>query len=337
MKVKNDFIVIKNGKQEIKIQNTILDTYIEKIIANQIELEVRANLLMYYIFLKFDTELDFDEASILTKDNFDLAFGSYTYNTETSEKEIINNYMYMLTKGIEATEIITNNIINSFENYNGRKLTAIGFGTNLFGNLYACLDVRNYNIYLDTAQVLSVTRRDILSTDAYFYSKDNIIKFPVHLSNGKGVSDTTTGVYKTYYGILKSIGLGHNVYEMAEEHTLLPYSEHIQSNKNSIMINDELTIEYKNEGLFPRGDLFPEVELYPARIIIDNLYPSKDKYPEIDIYPVYSAYQYIQFKYEIYYIDNEEAKPVDTGNYYLLSVPINGKQKVKLNISYERA
>lgn len=337
MKVKNDFVAIKNGKQEIKIHNIILDTYIEKIIANQMEKEARANLLMYYIFLKFDTELDFDETSILKKDKFDLSFGSYSYNTETSKKEIINNYMYMLDKGIEATEIATNNIINSFEKYKGKKITAIGFGSNYYSNLYACLDVRNYNIYLDTEQVLSITRRDILSTDAYFYSKDNIIKFPAHLSNGKGVMDTTTGIYKTYYGILKSIGLGHNPYAMAEEHSLLPYTEHIHSDKNSIIINDELTIEYKSDGLFPAVDLYPETNLSPARIIVDNLYPSKDVYPGIDIYPVYSAYQYVQLKYEIYYIDNEEARPVDTGKYYLLSMPINGKQKVKLNISYKRA
>lgn len=337
MKVKNDFVAIKNGKQEIKIHNIILDTYIKKIIANQMEKEARANLLMYYIFLKFDTELDFDETSILTRDNFDLSFNSCANNTEISKKEVINNYTYMLAKGIEATEIITDNVINSFENYNGRKITAIGFGTNAYSNLYACLDVRNYNIYLDTEQVLSIARRDILSTDAYFYSNDSIIQFPAHLSNGKDITNLTTGLCKTYYGILKSIGLGHNPYAIAEEHSILPYTEHIQSDKNSIIINDELTIEYKSEGLFPAVDLYPETNLCPARIIVDNLYPSKDVYPGIDIYPVYSAYQYVQLKYEIYYIDNEEARPVDTGKYYLLSMPIKGKEKVKLNISYERA
>jgi len=337
MKVKNDFVAIKNGNKEIKIRNTILNTYIEKIIANQMEEEARESLSMNYIFLKFDKELDFNETSILTKEDFDLLIGVRSNNTETSEKEIINNYIYILSQGEEATEISTEERISNFEQYNGKKITAIGFGANSYDNLYACLDVRNYNIYLDTTQVLSITRRDILSTDAYFYSEDKIVKFPIHLSDGKIVSDTVLGISKKYYGLLKSIGLGSNPYVMEEEHSLLPYEEHIQVDNNTIAINDELTIEYTNEGLFPAEDLYPSEDVYPARIIIDSLYPSKDIYPGLDVYPTHSAYQYIQLKYAIYYVDDEQAVPTDTGSYYLLSMPINRKKKIKLNILYERA
>lgn len=337
MKIKNDYVIIKNGKEEIKIHNMILNTYIKKIIENQFEINGRHSLLMSYVFLKFDTELEFDKTSILTKNDFDLAVGNLASDTEMSEKEIINNYMYVLENGTEAKELTTDIYIKSFENYNGRKITAVGFGASPYYDLYACVDVRNYNIYLDTTQVLSIARRDILSTDAIFYSEDKTIKCPVHLITEKYINHPATGLYESYYGILKSVGLGHNSYKMQEEHMLTPHDEHIEINGNSIKIKDELMIEYKSEGLFPGEEIYPKNELYPERIIINSLYPSKRIYPSRDIYPTYSAYQYVQLKYEIYYMDNQQSRPIDTGNYYLLSTAIRNKRKIKLNILYEGA
>lgn len=336
MKIKNDFVTIKNGNQEIKVHNMILDTYIRQIINNQIKIDNRIDLSMKCIFIKFDTELDFNESSVLSKKDFDLSLEIYKYETEESKKGIINNYRYSLIEGEIAVDIKENTAIYSFEKFNKKKITAIGFSYYSDGEVYACVDTRNYNIYYDSSQVLSITRRDILATDGYFYSEDNKIQAPIHLCKYKTIFDKNYEDY-LYFAVLKSIGLGHNTYKMSEEHLLLPYEEHLEINNNSISIKDKLTIQYKSEGVFPDIDLFPEVDLYPARIIVNDLYPSRNVYPGIDVYPVYSAYQYVQLKYEIYYKESETSSSVDTGNYYLISMPIENKRKIKMNILYERA
>lgn len=330
MKIKNDFVTIKNGNREIKIHNMILDTYIKQIINNQLKTDNRIDLSMKCIFIKFDTELDFNETSILSKNDFDLSLEIYDYETEESKKEIINNYRYSLIKGEIAVDIKENSAIYSFEKFDKKKITAIGFSYYSDGEVYACVDVRNYNIYYDSSQVLSITRRDILATDGCFYSGNNKIQAPIHLCKYKMIKEFL------YFAVLKSIGLGHNTYKMSEEHPLLPHEEHLEMNSNSISIKDELTIQYKSEGVFPDMDLFPKADLYPARIIVDNIYPSKNIYPGI-VYPVYSAYQYVQLKYEIYYKESATSASIDTGNYYLISVPVRNKRKIKMNILYERA
>lgn len=279
MKIKNEYVIIKNGKKQIKLHNLILDRYLNQIVTNQIDIENRKSLLMYYIFIKFDTELTFDNTTELNENSFDLAMWASSYDTEMTKKDIINNYMYKLEKGYSAIKISTNQEITNFEEYSGRKITAIGFGANTYSNLYACLDTSNYNIYLDTNQTFTVTRKDILSTDGYFYSQDSIVQSPIHLSNGIGVNDPVSGIYKDYYGVLKSVGLGINPYKMLEEHSLMPYINHIETGTDFINILDELVIEYISEGLFPAQDLYPAENLYPARIIEDSLYPSADIYP----------------------------------------------------------
>lgn len=336
MKVRNDFILIKNGKQQIKIRNMILDTYIEKLIKYQFEIDKTGSLNMTAVFLKFDSELDFNEHSILSKDDFDVGLEILASNypqREMSPKEIINNYRYTFSEGKVAVDIKKGMAINSFKEYNGRKITAVGFSSYINGAIYACVDTRNYNLYYDATQVFSIERRDILSTDGQLYST-NVVKEPIHLCAYKEIMEKS--VRNRYSSIIKSIGLGNNAFKMTQEHTLIPYKDHTQINAESIFINDKLTIEKKSEGLFPEMDLYPSIDLHPARIIIDNLYPSNNIYPGIDMYPVYSAYQYVQLKYEIYK-STDWGEYIDTGNYYLLSMPIGDKEKIKLNILYERA
>lgn len=337
MKIRNDFVAIKNGKQEIKIHNLILDSYIKNIIEYQFKIDITGNLNMKCVFLKFDTELDFNESTYLNKNDFDLAL-EILYNfdsprVETSNKEIINNYEYNFIEGEVAFDIKKDTAISSFKEYDGKKITAIGFSCYKDGDIYACVDTKNYSIYYDATQVLSIIRRDILSTDAYFYSNGKI-KEPIHLCAYRQVIENN--ISNRYSAVIKSIGLGHNPFTMAEERTLLPYDEHIQVNENTIIINDEFTIEKESEGLFPNEDLYPSLELYPARIITNDLYPSTVIYPSVDIYPVHSAYKYIQLKYEVYK-SQDMGEYKDTGEYYLLSTPIGNKEQIKLNILYERA
>ena len=60
----------------------------------------------------------------------------------------------------------------------------------------AVLDVSNYNIYLQENQELSVTRKDIITTDALFYSNDKTkIPGPVHLAPYRGATNNISIEY----------------------------------------------------------------------------------------------------------------------------------------------
>lgn len=342
MKIKNEYVIINNGKKQIKLHNTILNTYIEKIISNQLttDTEERATLSMIYMYLKFDEPLIFDNTTNLQENDFDLRISRYTYNEDVSPKQIIiNNFYKADSSSYSIYEISTSQFIEDLSNYIGRKITAIGFGGELSGEalLYACVDTYNYNIYLETFdEVLSVIRRDILSTDTIFYSPNKKNKGPIHLSDGKCHYDNGDLDYQLV-GILDSIGLGLNTYKMDVVVSLIPYNEHVEIEDNILKILDELTIEYYSDGLFPLLDLYPSTDLYPARIIREPLYPSNSIYPEIDLYMLESPFQYVQLKYKIYKLDIQNETIEDTGDYYLLSTKIQQKKKIKMNIKYEEA
>ena len=225
MRVKNDYIIIKNGKKETKLHNTILDIYLDKIINNQMELDPdnRASLIMTNVYLKFDTPLTFDKTSILADTDFDAKITYYKHDYNISQNKIV---------------------VDCF---------------------YACDD------FSDSIWDIAVS--------------------------------------------------------------LLPYSSHITINNQTIDISDEFEIEYNSEGLFPAIDLYPSTTQYPERII-SELYPSEDIYPGIDTYPVEAPYQYLQLRYKIYKQDIVDGTITDTGDYYLLSKPIQRKNKVKMNIEY---
>lgn len=343
MKIKNEYVIINNGKKQIKLHNTILNTYIEKIINNQLtkDTEERAVLSMVYMYLKFDEPLIFDKTSNLQESDFDLRISRYTYNEDVTPKQITINNFYKADNSQYRLkyEISTSQFITDLSNYVGRKITAVGFGGVLLeeGLIYACVDTSNYNIYFEAFdEVFSVTRRDILSTDAIFYSPNNKIKGPIHLYDGKYHYNGSSPDFQLV-GILDSIGLGLNIYKMNVIVSLTPYDEHIEINENLIKILDELTIEYYSDGLLPAQDLFPNTELYPARIIREPLYPSDDIYPGIDLYMLESPYHYVQLKYKIYKLNILDETVEDTGDYYLLSKKIQQKKKIKMNIKYEEA
>lgn len=341
MRIKNDFIIIQNGKKQIKLHNTILNTYISKIINNQLttDPDERASLIMNYAYLKFDSSLEFDKESNLQESDFDLKVIYYTTNTDISPKTIVNNYFYKVDNSqYTVYDISSSSYITDLSNYVGKKITAIGFGGNYQaqGIIYACVDTSNYNVYIeDTNTIFSIARRDIISTDSIFYTPNNV-KGPIHLSDGQYHYDGGFPDYQLV-GILDSVGLGLNSYKMDIGISLNPYVEHIDVETNKIQLLDELVIEHYSDGLFPDLDLYPSTEVYPARIIQKPLYPSNDIYPGIEVYMLESPYQYIQLKYKVYKIDTIDGTTTDTGDYYLLSNLIGDKEKIKMNIEYEEA
>lgn len=340
MRIKNDYIIINvNGKQ-VKLHNTILNTYLYWIMRNQIvnNEDDRANLSMGSAYIKFNNSLDFDKTSTLTENDFDLKVGCYDSNTQISSTQIIKNYFYKIDNSQYSLYDIQNQqYITNIDDYIGRNITAIGFGGKFYGNplIYACVNTFNYNISIEsTDTVFSIARQDTLSTDAIFYCPSKLVKGAIHLIDGQDIFKNYYATHQ-YIALLESIGVGVMAQKMDQETSVKPYAEHITQTTNQLQISDEFVIEHYSDGLFPASNVYPATDLYPARIISEPLYPSENIYPANDLYMLESPYQYMQLKYKIYKQSIITGDITDTGKYYLLSKLIGNKDKIKMNIEYE--
>jgi len=342
MRVKNDYIIINNGKKEIKIHNIILNTYVSQIISNQFITVYgnRQDLDMKRVYLRLDDNLDFDKTSVLSINDFNLRSPFRKIGYDLSPSQCVMEYSYLFdNEAYNVYDIDNEDYITSLEPYVGKKITAIGFG-NDEGLIYACVDTSLYGLYIeDATEVFSINRRDIIATDTIFYASYSRVKGPLHVFNGQEDGNQ----YDKYiyamsprlFGVLYSVGVGIIPNNMNVEVPLIPYEQHLEIETNKINILDEFDIEYNSEGLFPAMDLYPSTTQYPERIVTE-LYPSEDIYPAIDMYPVEAPYQYMQLKYKIYRYERLNYTDVvtDTGDYYVLSKPIQRKNKVKMNIEY---
>lgn len=342
MKIKNEYILVNNGQKQVKLHNTILNTYINKIIANQLDIDPdsRHTLLMGEIYIKFETPLTFNKDSILQESDFDIRLHYYTMNNDITPTRIIYNYFYKIDSSIYSIyKISTQTFITDYSEYIGKKITAIGFGElhQNQGIVYACVDTSTYNLYIENSEeIFSVARRDIITTDTIFYSNSNLIRGPLHLCNGQFHYDSNQFMDFTYIGILESIGVGVTKAKLDNEKTLIPYNQHLDiSEQNKIKINDEFTIDYEADGLFPALDLYPAEDIWPERIIEEPIYPSNEIYPGEEQYMLSVPYQYLQLKYRVYENETIEGTLNKTSIFYILSKKIERNNKIKMEIEYE--
>lgn len=196
MKIKNDLVSIKIGKKQYDLNNLILNEYLNRFAKSQLDkdkVKQRDYIKeLKYCLIKFDEPFEnFDENIELHNQDFDICLVDGVSNIvqEMSEKEISIKYTYKTNWNV--WDYKENTAINkNIANYRGRKITAIGFNSHWMSDentvikfpVCAVLDVSNYNIYLQPDQDVSITRKDIISTDAEFYSNSKKIKGPVHLA-----------------------------------------------------------------------------------------------------------------------------------------------------------
>ncbi len=270
MKVKNEYVEISSGQRNIKIQNTILDTYLKEIPKIQFQREeVPTDISLSQIYFKFDTDIDVKPDMIVKTSDFDYSSSHTTRSSSHKGSTIVVDYTYLL-------EDLSIHI--------GKKITAIGFGF-ISGSGYkvgAIVDTRNYNIYIDKKNEIKVSRRDIFSTDGIFYGSnvDGIMHmFPLMTSGWRANTD-----YK--WGVLKSVGLGISTNKIVEEYEFNNYNNELTIKDFGFDIDREFTIEHLNEGLFPEQSIYPSEEIYPERII------RKPIYPDINIYPRFRRISY---------------------------------------------
>lgn len=345
MKVKNDLIRLKIGDKNYNFNNLILDEYLKRFVKKQLDIQNLETLTnskcLKYCLLKFDTPFNnLQENSELHNQDFDICFvGGCTYNQTVGESQIIVEYSYDTKFNVwdYSQSIGVNNYIS---NYYGKKITAIGFNSWWINDekasdkvpVCAVLDVSNYNIYLQENQEVSITRRDVIETDAIFFSNNkNKISGPVHLMpygipqiiyqpniyNNEG--NSWYSFNDSGYGILYSIGLSS-------------YTDYIDK---EFVIGEDIQVEQNETELNIKG-----IENY---LDTDNpLFCSEDIYASTNLYAIKSKYKYVILKYKVWQevhsgtIDNVISTPTDTGYYYYQAIPIDKFGKMNLKIKYER-
>lgn len=341
MKIKNEQVILRIGNKKYEFQNLILDEYLKRFARRQQDKD-KLNLLknkteLNCCLLKFDTPIEsLSETSQLVNEDFDICIDISTFTQQISQKQvsIVYNYdsnfiMYDYNKSGKL----------DIKDYYGRQITAIGFNSTYLRNsiaeeVYVCavLDTSNYNIYLQEKQEISITRKDIIETDAIFSSNDKSkIPGPVHLApfgvpqliyqpniyNNEGNSWHS---YKDAgYGILYSVGLSS-------------YSDYIDK---EFIIGEDVFVENNGTEITIKG-----IENY---LNLDNpVFSDESLYPSDSIYPIKANYKYIILKYKVWQnvhsgdFDNVITTTTDTGCFYYMAIPINKFGKSDLTIKYER-
>ena len=287
MKIKNDLVRIKVGKKKYDFHNLILNEYLRRFALGQIDKEntLKGKLTqsreLNYILLKLDTSLEITESSKLYYNDFDICIiNQAKHFQDLSENQITIQYNYKtkdntfvvdISVSSQATET-TSGSIKFLNNFYGKKITAIGFSSGWapWANYSICavLDTSNYNIYLEENQEFSVTRRDIITTDAEFYSNDkDKVPAPVHLApygvpqiiNQPDIVDsegTINSFYDNAYGALYSIGKGY-MPNVIEEEKIIGENAKVVNNGTSLTISSVENEDVGTEALYPSEDLYP--------------------------------------------------------------------------------
>lgn len=347
MKIKNEQVILKIGDKKYEFQNLILDEYLKRFVKRQTDKEKiklsSNNTELLYCLLKFDTPIEnLNNASKLKNQDFDVCIiGGCKYNQQISNTKIIVDYNYeydgMMYDYKKSTAIDI-----KMEDYYGKKITAIGF--NVFWGKYvenatfeqdyvcAVLDTSNYNIYLQENQEISITRKDIIETDAIFSTNNkDKIPGPAHLAPfgvpqliyQSDIYNDEGNSWYSYndagYGILYSVGLSS-------------YSDYIDkefvvgADVSLKISNTEITIKGIKNYLNTEKSIFCNTNLYSAS----------------NIYPIKSNYKYVILKYKIWQnvhsgdFDNVITTTTDTGCFYYMAIPIDKFGKSDLIIKYER-
>ena len=351
MKIKNELVSLKIGNKQFDFKNLILDEYLKRFILKQLDTTtpryIPYQIYLDTVFFKFDTPFEnLSPSSDIFPENFDIAFigGCKSVITIASPSIITTKYTYDMENFIyDYNKKKGGNL--PFEDYYGKKIVAIGFSSYFasFTNknkVCAILDTSNYNIYMQANQKLECTRKDTISTDALFWSSDDRIKAPVHLSPYGGEPLLYQNPYPGFReedkkifnarsaiptkGVLYSIGLSSYIDYIDKEFVI---------GKDVIVVQNgtELSIQSIN------NDFNFEKELHPNNLI----------YPSANLYPIKSNYKYVIFKYKVYqeiekgvYDEdnnlNFEYIQTDTKSYYYQAIPIDKFGETNFKIKYER-
>ena len=301
MKVKNKYIKIKQGKNEVELHNLILDKYLE-FYAYGLTNPVEKGLHACVINCTVQEEITED----MTEMNMDFYLeeqNRYNNNDFKGKNKIITQYLYELNND------------QPLQSYIGKKIYSIGFGQ--YGTisepdfkLYAVLDVSAYNLYVQDKEKFIVERVDEVTTDLIFSSETE--KFPIHLSprgNSYFDEDMETGTHEL--AKLTKVGKG---YINNNPYLLIPIEHLIVTSLDNEISIKGISISAGTEFLYPSEDIFPSNELYPKE----------------------GQMKWIIYEFSIYKFVDTVTRYVDTGRKYYMSKYTDNTDDLDLKIRYER-
>lgn len=339
MKIKNEYVKIKSKDREISLNNMIFDKYLEYFFQRQYDdeklIEYDMSIQMTYCFIKFDeltkkiteSNLDNNGNQIITTNDFDIAIPINSMLKVGNESSTSTIYDYSVRKGI--WDIKTGITTFDFNEYVGKKISALGFGWN---EIFACIDTTNYSIYIES-EGLNISRKDTFSSDAICVGYD----YPVHLATSGETYCYTDGKGETSsseYAQLYSIGLGKTIGVIDEEYIIGEDIKIIKEDDKGFGFNLETGVD---DNIYPSNMLYCSDELYPMPINVKTeIYPEKTLYCSDEIYPSDSNYKYIIYKYRLCYLTRGSSiEKLD--KYYTMNFEFNTKGLFEIITKIERA
>ena len=275
MIIKNNYVKVKQGKNEINFHNLILNKYL--------------NRFAYSILSTADKGLEACLINCTTQETITPSMNTMHWDFYLQEQNLYNNNDYKSEKKIITDYVYQSNYEMQITPHIGEKIYSIGFakfidepanpdGMDATFELYAILDVSNYNLYVQDSIEFVVEREDITTTELGFISDTET--FPVHLApRGIAYFDEVeeTGVHEV--AKLTAIGTGYN--------DTTPY------NRYDILV---LTVNRTDNVIKIQGINIPEIS--------GGIYPSSNLYPSNTVYPQQSALKWIFYEYTIYRYEN---------------------------------
>lgn len=252
MKIKNEYVKIKQGKNEVELHNLILDKYLSLFASSVLETKYKG--------------LNSCLINCTIQEEITPSMDAMHWDFYLNEQNLYNNSDYKGASKIITKYLYEPNFKEQIQSFIGQKILSIGFaqmveeptlpdGSDATFELYAILDVSNYNLYVQDMQEFVVERVDTVTTDMVFSSDTE--KFPIHLSpRGNSYFDQQEETGTREVGILNAIGKGYNsMFPTA----LMPKSNfNITRNENEIDITGLSIQENTGEELYPSNELYPK-------------------------------------------------------------------------------
>lgn len=241
MKFINKEVVIQSGKKKITHHNMIYNAYFNQFASLDHGNETALDVLLIKFDEPFDSEY-FNPENSYNTNIFDVAITDsalFTTNYTKSQLEILYHYAcgtsdtWNYNTGETDDELFC-------KLYAGRRITAIGFATNIFsvGNVKvgAIIDTTDYDLYVSETD-FNVYRRDLISTDYELYNST----YPLHLAPKLiGKANTSRLKYVSAVSEIFTSGQGDSDYA---------YSDNFTINNNTISAQLDIP-EFTHTDLF---------------------------------------------------------------------------------------
>lgn len=340
MIVKNEYVKIKNGKKEYTLKNYIYDNYLN--LFSQFQYNYREvdgmnggdlyRTGLSSCVIKFDTPLkDYKNANY---SDFDIRISTTRIEVVGNESEVSTVYDYNSNTGaFEINNMIFPNKID-LSKFDSRKITAIGFVADnrpyyvLQRTLYACIDTSSYSMSFNASRGISISRKDVMSSNA----RCDGYKYPLHLAPVREAYSNEVG--SELKSILYSVGFGNTRGRMAEEFIIGEDAEvrKIDDFSYGVIMKNPISVP-----LYPGTGLQPLDSLYPIQPDFrETIYPQQNRYTGNEAYPLKTGYNYIIFRYRLYYYDFNQEKNINLSQYYTMSYVYNPKGIFTITNKIER-